>query len=94
MNPQPPLRKPVVDFDGLPVGYVRSVIRDSKTGDPESLLVRLAPEAKAALGVGSFLLKVPMREVGSLRQDEIVLARALSELAREGALREAPDALA
>lgn len=77
-----PMPKRVLDFNGMRVGDVREVVRDGRTGEPRSLLIGLSPEARAQLGRGSFVVRVPVQFIAGVRREEVALDRSLREVAR------------
>lgn len=82
-------QKPVFDWNHVPVGTVRSALRDPKTRTARQLVLTLTPEAKTKLGVQGDALEVPASLVFGVRRDGVTLDRSLSELKRfdDGALR-------
>ena len=73
-------RKPVFDWNHVPVGTVASARRDPKTRDTRQLVLTLTPEAQAQLGVEVPTLELPASMIFGMRRDSMTLDRPLSEL--------------
>jgi sporulation protein YlmC with PRC-barrel domain len=76
----------VLDFEGHRVGVVRAVVRDPRTGEAQSLVVGLSPEARAILGNGAVTTSLPMGFVASVRREELSLDRSIAQVARGRAM--------
>jgi hypothetical protein len=70
----------VLDWNSFDVGRVRAEHRDPRTHALDAIVVRLSPEARAALHAGGPDLVVPVRRVFGLRRDEIILDCAVRDL--------------
>lgn len=75
-------QKPVFDWNHVPVGTVRSALRDPKTRAARQLVLTLTPEAKTKLGTQESTLEVPASLVFGVRKDGVTLDRSLTELKR------------
>lgn len=75
-------QKPVFDWNHVPVGTVRTALRDPKTRAARQLVLTLTPEAKTRLGTQESTMEVPASIVFGVRRDGLTLDRSLSELKR------------
>lgn len=70
----------VLDFDGRPVGWVRNAVMNPRTHATRTLLVNLAPEARARLGTEAMTMAIPARHVATVRRDHLELGVRMTEL--------------
>jgi hypothetical protein len=73
-------KKPVFDWNHVPVGTVSGAVRDPKTRAASKLLLTLSPEAQAGLGTLDTTLELPASYVFGVRRDSVTLDRSLTEL--------------
>ena len=73
-------KKPVYDWNHVPVGTVSGAVRDPKTRAARQLVLRLTPEAQDKLGVEEPTLELPASFVFGVRRDSVTLDRSLTEL--------------
>lgn len=71
-------KKPVFDWNHVPVGHVEETRRDPKTHTTRRLVLTLSPEARSQLGADS--LELPASLVFGMRRDQVTLDRSLDEL--------------
>lgn len=73
-------KKPVFDWNKVPVGMVTNAERDPKTRGAKRLTLELTPEARASLGTNELVIDLPMHLVFGMRRDGVTLDRSLTEL--------------
>lgn len=73
-------RKPVFDWNHVPVGHVETTVRDPRTNATRQLVLTLSPEARVELGAASDKLELPASLVFGMRRDQVTLDRTLTEL--------------
>lgn len=73
-------KKPVLDWNSVPVGHVTGARRDPKTRDTRQLVLTLSPEAQRELGTSDVTLELPASMIFGMRRDAVTLDRPLSEL--------------
>lgn len=73
-------RKPVFDWNHVPVGTVQGTMRDPKTKDTRQLLLTLTPEAAEQLGTNELTLELPASMIFGMRRDSVTLDRPLTAL--------------
>ena len=73
-------RKPVYDWNHVPVGTVSGAVRDPKTRAASKLVLTLTREAQHELGVPDTTLELPACFVFGVRRDSVTLDRSLTEL--------------
>lgn len=76
-------RKPVFDWNQVPLGTVSTTNRNPKTRDTRGLVLRLTPEARTELGTSEETLELPASFVFGMRRDGLTLDRSLEELKAE-----------
>ena len=75
-------RKPVFDWNQMPVGTVASARRDPKTHATRQIVLQLSPEAQRQLGTREATLELPASMIFGVRNDGVTLDRSLTELKR------------
>ena len=73
-------KKPVYDWNHVPVGTVSGAVRDPKTRAASKLVLTLTPEAQDKLGMEDATLELPASFVFGVRRDSVTLDRSLTEL--------------
>lgn len=73
-------KKPVFDWNHVPVGHVATTRKDPKTRTARRLVLTLSPEARTELGLAEESIELPASMVFGMRRDEVTLDRSLSEL--------------
>lgn len=73
-------KKPVYDWNHVPVGHVESTTRDPKTNATRRLVLTLTPEARSELGMSKETLELPASLVFGMRRDQVTLDRSIGEL--------------
>jgi hypothetical protein len=73
-------KKPVFDWNHVPVGHVESTRRDPKTHATRELVLTLTPEAQSELGMKRGTLELPASLVFGMRRDQVTLDRSIGEL--------------
>ena len=86
-------RKPVFDWNRVPVGTVSSTLRDPKTRTTRQLVLTLSPEAQTELGIQEKTLELPTSYVFGMRQDSVTLDRSLHALKTDLPERSLPPLL-
>ena len=73
-------RKPVYDWNHVPVGHVTTTVRDPRTNATRQLVLTLSPEARSELGTSTSEVELPASLVFGMRRDQVTLDRTLTEL--------------
>lgn len=73
-------RKPVYDWNHVPVGHVTQTVRDPRTNAARQLVLTLSPEARTELGASTDSIELPASLVFGMRRDQVTLDRSLTEL--------------
>lgn len=73
-------KKPVFDWNHVPVGHVAQTLRDPKTNATRQLVLTLTPEARSELGASSESIELPASLVFGMRRDQVTLDRTITEL--------------
>lgn len=73
-------RKPVYDWNHVPVGHVTTTVRDPRTNATRQLVLTLSPEARSELGTSTSEIELPASLVFGMRRDQVTLDRTLTEL--------------
>jgi len=73
-------RKPVFDWNHVPVGHVTTTVRDPRTNATRQLVLTLSPEARSELGTSTSEVELPASFVFGMRRDQVTLDRTLTEL--------------
>ena len=73
-------RKPVYDWNHVPVGHVTTTVRDPRTNATRQLVLTLSPEARSELGTSTNEVELPASLVFGMRRDQVTLDRTLTEL--------------
>lgn len=79
-------KKPVFDWNHVPVGHVASAVRDPKTRDTRHIVLTLSAQARKELGTREETLELPASLVFATRRDAVTLDRSLTELRKIGQL--------
>lgn len=75
-------KKPVFDWNHVPVGHVEGAQRDPKTRDTRRLVLTLTPEAQQELGTQELTMELPASMIFGMRRDGVTLDRPISEIRR------------
>lgn len=73
-------KKPVFDWNHVPVGHIREAVRDPRTNAARQLVLTLSPEARTELGASTDSIELPASLVFGMRRDQVTLDRTLNEL--------------
>lgn len=73
-------KKPVYDWNHVPVGHVAQTVRDPRTNAARQLVLTLSPEARTELGASTDRIELPASLVFGMRRDQVTLDRSLTEL--------------
>lgn len=73
-------KKPVFDWNHVPVGHVTQTVRDPRTHATRQLVLTLSPEARTELGASTDSIELPASLVFGMRRDQVTLDRTLHEL--------------
>lgn len=73
-------KKPVYDWNHVPVGHVEQTLRDPKTNATRQLVLTLTPEARTELGAQADSIELPANLVFGMRRDQVTLDRSITEL--------------
>lgn len=73
-------KKPVFDWNHVPVGHVKETQRDPRTHATRNLVLTLSPEARSELGAATDSIELPASFVFGMRRDQVTLDRSLNEL--------------
>jgi len=73
-------KKPVFDWNHVPVGHVTQTVRDPRTHAARQLVLTLSPEARTELGASTESIELPASFVFGMRRDQVTLDRSLTEL--------------
>lgn len=73
-------KKPVYDWNHVPVGHVTETVRDPRTHATRQLVLTLSPEARTELGAAGDSIELPLSLVFGMRRDQVTLDRTLHEL--------------
>lgn len=73
-------RKPVFDWNHVPLGHVSETVRDPRTHAARQLVLKLSPEARTELGASTESIELPASLVFGMRRDQVTLDRTLTEL--------------
>jgi len=73
-------KKPVYDWNHVPLGHVAQTLRDPKTNATRQLVLTLTPEARTALGATQERVELPANLVFGMRRDQVTLDRSITEL--------------
>lgn len=73
-------KKPVYDWNHVPVGHVTDTVKDPRTHATRQLVLTLSPEARTELGTATESIELPASLVFGMRRDQVTLDRSLTEL--------------
>lgn len=73
-------KKPVFDWNHVPVGHVTETVRDPRTNATRQLVLKLSPEARTELGTSTAEIELPASLVFGMRRDQVTLDRTITEL--------------
>ena len=73
-------KKPVFDWNHVPVGRIEEAVRDPRTNATRQLVLTLSPEARTELGASTDRIELPASLVFGMRRDQVTLDRSLTEL--------------
>lgn len=73
-------KKPVFDWNHVPVGHVTQTVRDPRSNATRQLVLTLSPEARTELGTSSDRIELPASYVFGMRRDQVTLDRTITEL--------------
>lgn len=73
-------KKPVVDWNQVPLGTVTLAQRDPKTHQTRRFTLELTPEARQTLGTEEASIELPISYVFGMRRDGVMLDRSMTEL--------------
>ena len=73
-------KKPVFDWNHVPVGHVTETVRDPRTNATRQLVLTLSPEARTELGASTDSIELPASLVFGMRRDQVTLDRTIHEL--------------
>ena len=73
-------KKPVFDWNHVPVGHVTTTVRDPRTNATRQLVLHLSPEARTELGASTSEIELPASLVFGMRRDQVTLDRTITEL--------------
>ena len=73
-------KKPVYDWNHVPVGHVTTTVRDPRTNATRQLVLTLSPEARSELGTSTEKIELPASLVFGMRRDQVTLDRTITEL--------------
>lgn len=73
-------KKPVYDWNHVPLGHVAQTLRDPKTNATRQLVLTLTPQARKELGTSHDSIELPANLVFGMRRDQVTLDRSITEL--------------